>query len=111
MLSFDRVIDVRTVAKSMADVGRICRLVSLADSTFFITPIKHFYTGSHGRLTFDFTREADRVSSKYKEYNGSAESACYRVSCVDESDMGDNFDNYIEMTGETEEMKYCFDDL
>ena len=82
-MTFDRDLDVREVAKNLADVPRICRLESLVDDKMFLTPIKHFYSGNTGRLVFDTERDTDRIMDNYKKHGMSFDAPCFKIACVD----------------------------
>jgi hypothetical protein len=86
LLTFDREMDIREVAKDTASVSRICRLKSLVDDKVFLTSKKHFYNGVTGRLQFDFSRDQDKIVDTYKKHGKTEDSQCYVISCIGEED-------------------------
>ena len=106
---FDSVIDTRAVAANLPDASRICRLQSMVQDNRYINPARQYYRTKNGRLHFEFAKEAERIKDTYTNNGRSADSACYKLACINEPLFEGGA--YIMPFQPGQNFKYCFNDL
>ena len=75
------------------------------DNTY-ISPVRHYYRQRQGQLHFEFAKDGERIKNAYKNNGKTADSACFRLSCMDEPLFTGGA--YIKLG---QNFQYCFSDL